>query len=530
MIIPLLITIGLCILPQEEKVQIKLLPNGVKTYIQEHGNPLRQGSFRVIMKKAHSEGELYRYDGVTDSMESIERFFDYCKEKASNGSAVLEGLDVARPNLPFLNKGNPSEIAVVAVGDFPSGEMQNIIEKHFGVLNLVSELNPSSSEDASIMIGIDPEMVVNAAVSLGYFIEKRRARTYRDLKEVWKSILLKDLFQQRLEICSRSLDKVWVHPYPRFFYPISGYSIVPEEFSENMLSYFLFQAETLRIEGFCEEEFQRVKHRTLSQLHYLASCAESPENGFLASYFADQFLLGDSCPSVKGFMDGSVDVVSGIQWQELLASVESFLLEKKNRYIQVAYPIQHAEMMTKADVEQMVQHASALATVAVESEADEEELWSSDDPFLNSESSILLIENAPEGTESFYHLPITDREKRLIKIIITTMAEKNILQLAFIKRTMEKKGKKIEHVHPMRFIGYILSNAELRSSLRIIKKSSFKWDAFIDGFSRRMKEEFGNNNLYVHIPGFCHQTGANPAEITHFIQKKDWEGLVKSCM
>ncbi len=139
----------------------------------------------------------------------------------------------------------------------------------------------------------------------------------------------------------------------------------------------------------------------------------------------------------------------------------------------------------------------------------------------------VFANNPGDSTMPFYQLPITEKEKRLINIIITTMAEKNILQLALVKRSMEKKGKKIDHVHPMRFLGYILSSSELRGCLRTIKKSSFKWDAFVGGFGRRMKEEYSNNNLYVHIPGFCQQVGGNPDVVTRYIHKKDWEGLIK---
>jgi hypothetical protein len=234
-------------------------------------------------------------------------------------------------------------------------------------------------------------------------------------------------------------------------------------------------------------------------------------------------------------MRASLDVVTAIQWEEIISDMNAFLLEK-NRYIQVTYPLELAGMLTVADVEEMIDECECnfepnrdeLASNCCEDEEEEEER----SPFLRREADhfLLLVNDAPLETESYYQLPITDKEKRIIKIIVNTMAEKNILQLAFVKRSMEKKGKKIEHVHPMRFIGYILSSAELRSSLRTIKKSSFKWDAFIDGFSGRMKEEFANNNLYMYIPGFCHQVGANPEEVTELIQKKDWEGFVKAFM
>ena len=64
--------------------------------------------------------------------------------------------------------------------------------------------------------------------------------------------------------------------------------------------------------------------------------------------------------------------------------------------------------------------------------------------------------------------------------------------------------------------------------MRKIHKSSFKWDAFVDGFSKRMKEEHSYNNLYRHIPGFCKEVGANPDDVAKFIDKRDWEGLVRA--
>src|SRR5580700_7786338 len=57
----------------------------------------------------------------------------------------------------------------------------------------------------------------------------------------------------------------------------------------------------------------------------------------------------------------------------------------------------------------------------------------------------------------FYQLPLPEKEKPIIDDIFTTMADKNIFQLAMMKSRMEKKGKKVEHIHPLRFFGYILS-------------------------------------------------------------------------
>ena len=79
-------------------------------------------------------------------------------------------------------------------------------------------------------------------------------------------------------------------------------------------------------------------------------------------------------------------------------------------------------------------------------------------------------------------------------------------------------------------MGYILSSPELKSDVRTIKKSSFKWDAFIDGFAKRMKEELANGNVYQHIPGFALEIGTTSKHVEEYVHKKDFEGLVRSLL
>jgi hypothetical protein len=568
MIVPFLFTMGLYalshaaktyglqltdILPVEERVQITHLSNGIKTYVQEHDTPAQCGSFRVVLRKASSEEELYRYDGAVKSLDSIEQFFSYCKGKVSVDSIEippsLKDLNFTSSYLPSIGAFNPQEIAVVAVGDFPVKEMQLLIEKHFGSLNLAHK--PFVEEDL-IQIGNDPK-ISKVALNLAYPIASQSIQTYSDLKEAWKFLLLQDIFQRRLEYCSRGLEEVWVHPHPRFFYPVKGYSLVPQEDCENLLAFFLWQVESIRSDGFYEDEFYVAKYKLLNQLQYLASQSSSPDDAFLASYFADQFLLGESCLSPQSFMNASIQFIEEIKIQDLIPCINSFLFEK-NRSIQVAYPmLTHAELLTKDRIEEVIKKVAALASFYRNSEISEDKIWTLDTKQTKSlpiclaeapKSALTIITPKPEklplaknfviaidnttGAEApFYQLPITQKEKRIIHTIITTMAEKNILQLAFVKRSMEKKGKKIEHIHPLRFMGYILSSSELRSCLRAIKKSSFKWDAFIGGFSRRMREEHANDNLYIHVPGFCQQIGSDQELVKRFIHKKDWEGLIE---
>lgn len=276
-----------------------------------------------------------------------------------------------------------------------------------------------------------------------------------DLQETWKSLIVQELYQQRLEKCPSERD--------------------------NLGSISLQQIEAINNEGFCEEEFLEAKQKIKERLHTLTPTAAYPNDG--------------------SFWEISSLLIEGFRLEDLTPQISSLLARE-----------QHLAQQHLSPFILGVDHETAEFC------------------FAESTPGIPILSIASSSLEPYYLLPINDREKRLIYAIFTTMAEKNIIQLAIDKRTMERKGKRVNHVHPLRFVGYILANPELKSCLKKINKSSFKWDAFIDGFSRRMKEEYSNGNLHVHIPGFCHEVGANTHEVTRFIEKKDWEGLVLSLL
>lgn len=140
-------------------------------------------------------------------------------------------------------------------------------------------------------------------------------------------------------------------------------------------------------------------------------------------------------------------------------------------------------------------------------------------------------ETLPPGEiNAYYELSLPDHERKLIHELVRNMAEKSIWGLLFKKREMERLGKRVNHVHPMRFIGYILADPRLKRYLKEVSTSSFKWDHFIDGFSKRMKEEAAHDNVMRYIPGMAHALKFDPTRMTHFIRDKDYDGLVKAIL
>lgn len=132
--------------------------------------------------------------------------------------------------------------------------------------------------------------------------------------------------------------------------------------------------------------------------------------------------------------------------------------------------------------------------------------------------------------KSFDKLPITENEEKIIYKIVHHLGTYNVPKLLWKKKEMERMGHSINHIHPMRFIATILSNPTLRADLQEVRRSFFKWNGFMDGFRRRMTEEFYKNNIQDYVIGFSETLGVNVEVVQHFVDRKDWEGLLKAIL
>ncbi len=128
--------------------------------------------------------------------------------------------------------------------------------------------------------------------------------------------------------------------------------------------------------------------------------------------------------------------------------------------------------------------------------------------------------------EAFYTLDISDVDKDNVTNLITKLADRNVFQLLRHKREMNRLGDKVNHLHPLRFIGYIFSRQDLTKNMWIVHQSGFKWRAFAEGFSGGMQVNAKKNNLLIYVPGFCHETKADEQIITKLIEKQQWEAVL----
>lgn len=130
----------------------------------------------------------------------------------------------------------------------------------------------------------------------------------------------------------------------------------------------------------------------------------------------------------------------------------------------------------------------------------------------------------------FDELPLLEKEEATIQKLMHTLAISNIPKLIWKQKELEKMGRSINHVHPLKFLCCIISNPILRSDLQEVHRSFFKWRGFVDGFRRRMTEEFYKGNLKKFLPGFCDTLDVKVEVVEHFVDHRDWEGLIKAIL
>ncbi len=176
--------------------------------------------------------------------------------------------------------------------------------------------------------------------------------------------------------------------------------------------------------------------------------------------------------------------------------------------------------LSKKEAELLLRIPFNLLSKVNEKEIDDEDL---EDPFLPPLPPVLPDTDVTD----YFQLPLGDSEKQIIAYIITSMADKNVFQLLLDKSDMEKKGDRINHVHPLRFIGYACSDPKLVRGMRQFKKNPFKWDNFISGFARRMREEATRNNLQRFVPSMAEFLSKDAQEMSALIQQGDYEGFVR---
>lgn len=145
----------------------------------------------------------------------------------------------------------------------------------------------------------------------------------------------------------------------------------------------------------------------------------------------------------------------------------------------------------------------------------------------------LLIENeleteaiAKSAATRVYSEQVSAEDKKDIRFVVTTLANKSLLKLAKYRPQLEDAGERLEHVHPLRFFQCIFSDDELIVGIRNIRKRGWVWDEFRDNSIKRLQQECERSNLYQFVNDFAQNIGINSALILPALQNKQWDNFI----
>ena len=125
---------------------------------------------------------------------------------------------------------------------------------------------------------------------------------------------------------------------------------------------------------------------------------------------------------------------------------------------------------------------------------------------------------------TFSSLTCSKVNEKKIHYLIDTLGNKNKWELLINhKSELEKIGREIDCVHPLRFLSIIIKNQMLKASLKRVQTDYFKYSNFIKGLGQKLEKD---QNIIPLAKGFCIENKLHYSKIKLLIEKKKWKSFV----
>ena len=339
------------------------------------------------------------------------------------------------------------------------------------------------------------------SVQIAYGFQLPKVQTTRDLRRMWGVALIQRMTAQRLFkqkiSCELPDFSTFLLPEKKMVYQIGASEVRG----------FLHGMQEIKQVGFTIEELTEAKQFFLTKVQTMQTEHPLKSMPIVASFHAEGFLRNVGLLSYAYFLESAPSLVDSITPVDIAISLnECYDPDKRRITLFVDSALSETlEMQVRKEID----------------ESEKLHVERSSVPIATEMAQVLA------NPEQFYQLALTQTDRELIYKIIDTMARDNVIKLGLKRKSMQRKGKLVRHVHPLRFLGHIFADRHLHHCMREIHRSSFKWHGFVDGLSDRIKEEASRNNLLLYVPAFAQQVNGDEKKITHYIEKRDWEGLVK---
>lgn len=121
--------------------------------------------------------------------------------------------------------------------------------------------------------------------------------------------------------------------------------------------------------------------------------------------------------------------------------------------------------------------------------------------------------------------PVTKEDFAKIERIITVIHDNGLLQLPFYYHELNSLGNEIDPLHPFQFLGAIFGSPKLGPLMPALFEDFFKRNGFLQGVEKGMTRDF--HRLEPVLASFAKKVHTTPEALRPYIQKRDWDGMVR---
>lgn len=157
-------------------------------------------------------------------------------------------------------------------------------------------------------------------------------------------------------------------------------------------------------------------------------------------------------------------------------------------------------------------------------------LGASNEYILDFSTSVDNNRKSSSSTDAIfrqYYAPVTSSEKADIRFIFTTLGHGSLLKIAKESSTLKKTGKRIDHLHPFRFLMCIFTDEEIKAGIHAARTRGWIWGECFAGIRDTLESEANCDNLKQEfINDFAGKVGVNADLISPLLANRQWSQFV----
>lgn len=145
--------------------------------------------------------------------------------------------------------------------------------------------------------------------------------------------------------------------------------------------------------------------------------------------------------------------------------------------------------------------------------------------FSNS-STTIFARTVKKSSKRNYYASLTSEEKSDIYHIVKTLANESLIKIKKMESSLVKAGDRINHIHPLKFLGYIFSEEELIICMHNLQGRRWVWKRFLGDTIDVIEEEAGRENILSFVVEFAEKINLDLNLILPSIKEERWAKFI----